>query len=179
MDYYKYVETTNFNETNDAGPVQKKGEDIFKRIANYQNAYDGNSGTTVLYDPSSTKQKVSPPLGRSYFYETDIRCNNYPNQKRHIFIDAKTSSQKNILAAATADINNIKNLSNDPKPTVCVKKTYTAVGVNGKRKSESQYVGKETFVLPSLGKMDAGQQLFIGSFAVLGLFLFYKVLCKK
>ena len=179
MDYYKYVETTNFNETNDAGPDLKKGEDIFQRIANYQKAFDGDSTTTLLYDPL-TKTKVSPPLGMSYFYKTDINCSNYPDQSRYTFVDAKTSSQKTILSAATADINNIKPIiQEDPISTICVKKTYTTIGTDGKRKSETQYIGKETFVVPSLEKMNVGQQLFIGSFAVLGLFLFYKAFHKR
>ena len=152
--------------------------DIFKQLANYQYAMDGNKKTTIY------NTKVSPPLGRKYFVDTGIQCSN-KKQNIYTFVDAK-SSNNNILLSASADLSRIndsdKNIENPNfATTTCTKKpvNLNTVALNGKNRKESHYVGLESFVTPSLQNMNAGQQFFIGSFSVLGLLLFYKAFYKR
>jgi len=174
MNYSSLVIDTSFGNLDTS---EYKG-DIFKKINDYQYAFDGNKKTKVY------NTKVSPPLGTKYFADTGIQCS---NKKKNIytFIDAKPS-QKNILSSASADLSKIDDSNTkieNPnfKTTTCTKKPVkrTTVGLNGKSKKKSHYVGIETFVTPNLQDMNMGQQFFIGSLAVLGLFLFYKGFLKR
>ena len=89
----------------------------------------------------------------------------------------KCLPQNSIYYSADRDLNNIsQTLSTATKNCKKVKKTK--IDVYGKSKKETKYA-IEPFVLPSFEKMDMGHQFFIGSFTVLGLFLFYKAFLKK
>jgi hypothetical protein len=170
MNYSSLVIKTDFDKVKD--------KDVITKINDYQYAFDGNKKTKVY------NTKVSPPLGMKYFADTGIKCS---NKKKNIytFVDAKPS-EKNILSSASLDLKKIDD-SNEKienpnfNTTKCTKKLVnrTTVGLDGKSKKKSHYVGIETFVTPSLQKMNIGQQFFIGSFAVLGLFLFYKAYIKR
>jgi len=170
MNYSSLVKETDFDKVKDT--------DVITKINDYQYAFDGNKKTKVY------NTKVSPPLGMKYFADTGIKCS---NKKKNIytFVDAKPS-EKNILSSASLDLKKIDD-SNEKienpnfNTTKCTKKLVnrTTVGLDGKSKKKSHYVGIETFVTPSLQEMNIGQQFFIGSFAVLGLFLFYKAYIKR
>jgi hypothetical protein len=173
MNYSSLIIDTSFGNLE---TTEYKG-DIFKQLANYQYAMDGNK--TTIYNT-----KVSLPLGVKYFADSGIQCSN-KKQNIYTFVDAK-SSQKNILLSASADLSKINNIDkNIENPnfatTKCTKKPVklTTIGLNGKKKKESKIVGTESFVTPSLQTMNAGQQFFIGSFTVLGLLLFYKAFYKR
>lgn len=146
-----------------------KGDD-FKKINEYQKALDGNKSTAFT---------GSRPLGRRYFENTGIVCNNSKNN-RYLFIDSipNAGSQQlpknGIYYSANSDFSKVSDTLNESSKYDCVKKTYTTVDAKGKKKKKTYYVGKETFISPNFNEMNMGQQFFIGSFAVLGLFLFYK-----
>ena len=149
-----------------------KGND-FKKINEYQKALDGNKSTAFT---------AKPPLGRRYFENTGIGCNNSKNN-RYVFIDSMPNAgpstlqqlpKNGIYYSANSDFSKVTDTLNESSKYDCVKKTYTTVDVKGKKKKKKYYVAKETFISPNLNEMNMGQQFFIGSFAVLGLFLFYK-----
>ena len=174
MNYSSLIIDTSFGNLETNG---FKG-DIFKQLTNYQYAMDGNKKSSIY------NTKISPPLGRKYFADTGIQCSN-KKQNIYTFVDAK-SSQNNILLSASADLSRIndndKNIENPNfATTTCTKKPVkmNTVGLNGKKRKESHYVGKESFDIPSLQNMNAGQQFFIGSFTMLGLLLFYKAFYKR
>jgi hypothetical protein len=151
-----------------------KGDD-FKKINEYQKALDGNKSSAFT---------ASRPLGRRYFENTGIRCNNSKNN-RYVFIDSipKAGPQQlpknGIYYSANMDFSKVSDTLNESSKYDCVKKTYTTVDAKGKKKKKTYYVAKETFISPNLNEMNMGQQFFIGSFAVLGLFLFYKGFLKR
>ena len=168
MNYSSLVIETDFDKVKD--------KDVIKKINDYQYAFDGNKKTKVY------NTKVSLPLGTKYFADTGIQCSNKKNNI-YTFVDAKPS-QKNILSSASSDLSKISEDSiENPnfKTTTCTKKPVkrTTVSLSGKSTKKSHYVGIETFDTPSLQDMNMGQQFFIGSFAVLGLFLFYKGLSRN
>jgi carboxypeptidase C (cathepsin A) len=183
---------------------EPKGDD-FAIITEYQKALDGNSSSALA---------AALPLGRRYFENTGIRCNNMKNT-RSVFIDAKPSavssntsinaiqidnnvvsadllsdddakkilnelSNNGIYYSANKDFSKVSDTLNESSKYDCKKiTTKQTVDVNGKTKKGTYYVGKETFISPNFQKMNMGQQFFIGSFAVLGLLLFYKGLLKR
>jgi len=183
MDYSKYVKTPGGNDS--------------KKITEYQKALDGKKSSAF---------DVSAPLGTQYFYNTGMKCGNKKKEKQYVFIDARPSvkSDNVSLANCVADCdildpdcikclpknsiyysalndltNNISNTLAQTGKNDCVKMTRDTIDVKGKKKKETRY-GKESFVtLPSLQDMDAGQQFFIGSISVVGLFLFFKAFYKR
>ena len=157
MEYSSLVKVTNFDKVKD--------KDVIKKINDYYNALNGNE--TSIY-----KSKVTAPLGKSYFYNTEIKCG---KNNRYIFANHKPSGIKSINDSAEFSLNQIKDNLNESTTYNCITKTFTTVGVNGKQKTETYNV--EPFV--NLQEMNVGQQFFIGSVAVLGLYLFYKAISKK
>ena len=157
MEYSSLVKDTNFDKVKD--------KDVIKKINDYNNALNGNK--TSIY-----KSKVTAPLGKSYFYNTGIKCG---KNNRYIFANHKPSGKKSIYDSAEFSINQIKDNLNTSTTYKCKKKKFTTVDVNGKKKAKSYNV--EPFV--NLQEMNVGQQFFIGSIAVLGLYLFYKAISKK
>ena len=161
MDYSGLINSTNFS-------TYKK--DIYAKIKDYKNAIDGNKSRIF-------KSNITPPLGMKYFFNTKIKCSN--NSDRYLYINAKQSADKSIIMSANSDINNVTNDLNQSGKNNCKKIKMPTIDKNGKKKYETHYVGKEPFISPNLQMMNAGQQLFIGSFTILGLFLFYKALVRK
>lgn len=157
MDYSSLVKNTNFDKVKD--------KDVIKKINDYYNALNGNK--TSIY-----KSKVTAPLGKNYFYNTGIKCG---KNNRYIFTEHKPSGIKSIYDSAKFSLNQIADELNTSTTYKCKKKKKTTVGVKGKKKAKTYNV--EPFV--NLQEMNVGQQFFIGSIAVLGLYLFYKAISKK
>jgi hypothetical protein len=163
-DYSSLVKDTNFDTYT---------KNKYKKINDYQRALDGKKpkkGSSTIFN-----SKVSQPLGADYFYKTGLKCNNYQRKDRYIYVDGKPKSG-GIYSSALFSINKIPYELNDSLKK-CVKKKYKIVGINGKKKSQKRYI--ESFISPNLQEMNAGQQFFIGSIAVIGLYLFYKAIYKK
>jgi hypothetical protein len=163
-DYSSLVKDTNFDTYT---------KNKYKKINDYQRALDGKKpkkGSSSIFN-----SKVSQPLGADYFYKTDLKCNNYQRKDRYIYVDGKPKSG-GIYSSALFSINKIPYGLNDSLKK-CVKKKKKIVGINGKKKSQKRYI--ESFISPNLQEMNAGQQFFIGSIAVIGLYLFYKAIYKK
>ena len=137
---------------------------IVKNPLDYQKAMDGEKSKAI---------KADPPIGRRYFQNTGIKCEK-SRQYRHFFVDAKPAWKSSIYDSAMNDFNKITNELNESEKNLCIKKKMTTVGVDGKRKKKTYAVSKEAFQ-----NMNAGQQFFIGSLSVLGLYLLYKGIYKK
>jgi hypothetical protein len=183
--------------------------DEFAKIKEYQKALDSTSSSAFA---------ASLPLGRTFFENTGIGCNNM-KKTRSLFINAKPiiNNETPTLGSSNASIaeipivdktvsvdsisnedakkildqlsqntiyysanNDFSKLTNDPlnesSKYDCKKQTTYTIDVNGKKKKQTAYVSTESFI--SLNQMNMGQKFFIGSFAVLGLLLFYKGLLK-
>lgn len=163
-DYSSLVKDTDFDTYT---------ENKYTKINDYQLALDGKKpkkGSSTIFEAN-----VSRPLGADYFYNTGFKCNNYPSKDRYIYVDAKPKSGS-IYSSALFSINKIPDELNDSLKN-CVKNKKTIVGINGKKTSQTRY--SESFISPNLQEMNAGQQFFIGSFTVIGLYLFYKAIFKK
>ena len=163
-DYSSLVKDTNFDTYT---------KNKYKKINDYQRALDGKKpkkGSTSVFESN-----VSQPLGADYFYKTGLKCNNYRRKDRYIYVDGKPKSG-GIYSSALFSINKIPDELNDSLKK-CVKRKKKIVDINGKKKSQTRYI--ESFISPNLQEMNAGQQFFIGSIAVIGLYLFYKAIYKK
>jgi len=163
-DYSSLVKDTDFD-------TYTKNE--YTKINDYQLALDGKKpkkGSSTIFNAN-----VSRPLGADYFYKTGFKCNNYPSKDRYIYVDAKPKSG-GIYSSALFSINKIPDeLSNLLKN--CVKNKKTIINISGKKTSQTHY--SESFISPNLQEMNVGQQFFIGSFTVIGLYLFYKAILKR
>ena len=163
-DYSSLVKDTNFDTYT---------KNKYKKINDYQRALDGKKpkkGSTSVFE-----SKVSQPLGADYFYKTGLKCNNYRRKDRYIYVDGKPKSG-GIYSSALFSINKIPNELKDSLKN-CVKKKKTIIDINGKKQKQTRY--SESFISPNLQEMNAGQQFFIGSFTVIGLYLFYKAILKR
>jgi len=180
MDYSKYVKTPEGDEYN--------------QIIEYQKALNGNNSSAL---------EVSAPLGMRYFYNSGLKCDD-SNNDRYLFVNSKLETQtdytvlencdancstldsacksclpkNSIYYSASNDMDQISQNISETGQNSCKEMRKETIDENGNKKFETRY-GKETFVAPRLDKMDTGQRFFIGSFAVLGLFLFYKACYKK
>jgi hypothetical protein len=180
MDYSKYVKTPEGDEYN--------------QIIEYQKALNGNNSSVL---------EVSAPLGMRYFYNSGSICDDSKNEE-YLFVNAKPENQtdytvledcdancstldsnckrclpkNSIYSSALYNLDQISQTINENNPKKCKEMRKETIDENGNKKFETRY-GKETFVAPRLDKMDTGQRFFIGSFAVIGLFLFYKACYKK
>ena len=92
MEYSSLVKVTNFDKVKD--------KDVIKKINDYYNALNGNE--TSIY-----KSKVTAPLGKSYFYNTEIKCG---KNNRYIFANHKPSGIKSINYSAEFSLNQINNI---------------------------------------------------------------------
>ena len=137
---------------------------MVKNPFDYQKAMDGEKSKAI---------KADPPIGRRYFQNTGIRCEK-SKQNRYFFVDAKPYGKSSIYDSAMRDFNKITNELNESANNLCIKKQMTTVGVDGKKKKKTYAVSKEAFQ-----NMNAGQQFFIGSLSVLGLYLLYRGIYKK
>ena len=178
------------------------GEDlalIREDITQYANALDGKS-SKKLVSPAS--------IGKQYFFNTGVKCADMttgPLVDRYSIIDSRVGVKKNdgtidnsIFASAVADFNQstiFKKHANYAETLAdkCVQITIEPVDVYGKKlKPETRHVSvidiqkfddtqlgpKEGFATFEIEKMNAGQQAFIYSASILGLYLLFKSLQK-
>ena len=172
------------------------GEDlalIRKDITEYASALDGKS----------SKKLVSPaPIGKQYFFNTGVKCADMTTGQlvdRYSIIDSRVGVKNDdgtidnsIFASAVADFNQstiFKKHANYAETLAdkCVQITIEPVDVYGKKlKPETRHVSvidtqlgpKEGFATFEIEKMNAGQQAFIYSASILGLYLLFKALQK-
>ena len=178
------------------------GEDlalIREDITQYANALDGKS-SKKLVSPAS--------IGKQYFFNTGVKCADMTTGQlvdRYSIIDSRVGVKKNdgtidnsIFASAVADFNQstiFKKHANYAETLAdkCVQITIDPVDVYGKKlKPETRHVSvidiqkfddtqlgpKEGFATFEIEKMNAGQQAFIYSASILGLYLLFKSLQK-
>ena len=172
---------------------------IREDITQYANALDGKS---------SKKLVSPAPIGKQYFFNTGVKCADMTTGQlvdRSSIIDSRVGVKKNdgtidnsIFASAIADFNQstiFKKQANYAETLAdkCVQITIEPVDVYGKKlKPETRHVSvidiqkfedtqlgpKEGFATFKIEKMNAGQQAFIYSASILGLYLLFKALQK-
>lgn len=166
------------------GPRATDFASIRNEINEYEKALDGKPSTVVL--------TATPPFGNVYFHPTGETCIDMKKNNtvpRFTVVDAH---KKGITLAQSAerDFNNVGKVS--PPSIFCKTVTIKTINAEGKPNNETQYVSleesenispdirvKESMATKDLeNELDGGQQIFIGSAVVLGLYLFYKVLYK-
>jgi hypothetical protein len=167
---------------------------IRNEINEYEKALDGKPSTVVL--------TATPPFGQIYFHPTGETCRDMKTWKtvpRFMVVDAHkkgiTMSQSAERDFNNVDVGNVSTPSN-----LCKAVTIKTMNAEGKMKKETQYVSltESENISPDIRvkesmdtiatttstrdleeELDGGQQIFIGSVVVLGLYLFYKVLYKR
>ena len=165
-------------------------------VNEYDKALDGKRSTMIW--------SGTPPLGRVYFQPTGETCRDKKTGKmvpQFTVVDAHRKGAK-LMDLAERDFNNAAKLKiptdKQIKADICVPVTIrvvTGIDPPGKMtKHVSEFDAKN--ISPDIREsmtnegtsdegedmtlnMDAGQNLFIGSVAVLGLYLFFKVLYKR
>jgi hypothetical protein len=172
---------------------------INKDITEYASALDGKS---------SKKLVSPAPIGKQYFFNTGVKCADMTSGQlvdRYSIIDSRVgvknddgTTDNSIFASAVADFNQstkFKKQANYAETLAdkCVKITIEPVDVYGKKlKPETRHVSvvdiqkfedtqlgpKEGFATFEMKKMNAGQQAFIYSASILGLYLLFKALQK-
>ena len=172
---------------------------IRKDITEYASALDGKS---------SKKLVSPAPIGKQYFFNTGVKCADMTTGQlvdRYSIIDSRVGVKNDdgtidnsIFASAVADFNQstiFKKQANFAETLAdkCVQITIEPVDVYGKKlKPETRHVSvidiqkfddtqlgpKEGFATFEIEKMNAGQQAFIYSAAILGLYLLFKALQK-
>jgi len=170
-------------------------------VNEYAKALDGKISTMILTG--------TPPFGRVYFQPTGETCRDKKTGiivPRFAVIDAHRKGMK-LMDLAESDFNVASKL-NMPmdaqiKANICVPVTIKTINSEGNTGKATQYVSEfdAENISPDIREsmtnegtkdkggaspekemtlnMDAGQNLFIGSVAVLGLYLFFKVLYKN
>ena len=143
-----------------------------------------------------------PPFGRVYFQDTGATCKDSKTGKlvRQFTVIDSHQKDTSLFDSASRDLANSSVLKMPSYSQInadkCVRvtiKTVDSAGTTGKdTKHVSVFEAKN--ISPNIrldmpktqesmfsndNDMDAGQNLFIGSVAVLGLFLFFKILYKK
>ena len=172
---------------------------IREDITQYANALDGKS---------SKKLVSPAPIGKQYFFNTGVKCADMTTGQlvdRYSIIDSRVGVKNDdgtidnsIFASAVADFNQstiFKKHANYAETLAdkCVQITIEPVDVYGKKlKPETRHVSvidiqkfddtqlgpKEGFATFEIEKMNAGQQAFIYSASILGLYLLFKALQK-
>lgn len=172
---------------------------IRKDITEYASALDGKS---------SKKLVSPAPIGKQYFFNTGVKCADMTSGQlvdRYSIIDSRVGVKNDdgtidnsIFASAVADFNQstiFKKQANYAETLAdkCVQITIEPVDVYGKMlKPETRHVSvidiqkfedtqlgpKEGFATFEIEKMNAGQQAFIYSASVLGLYLLFKAMQK-
>jgi hypothetical protein len=171
---------------------------ISKEVNEYQKVLKGEASSKAL--------TVLPPFGRIYFEDTGEMCvgpdgKQYP---QHTLVDAHVS-KTGLLESANRDF---KNASRSLMPMTpaqiranrCVPVTIKTIDSGGKAGKDTKYISvaeenimspdikmlskkkKEGMMLMNIDadlQLDAGQQLFVGSVTILGLYMFYRLLYKK
>ena len=173
------------------GPKAVDFTSIRNEINEYENALDGKPSTVVL--------TATPPFGNIYFQPTGETCMDMKTRKMVQQFTVVDAHKKGITLAESAerDFNNVGKIStpNNWCKAVTIK-TMTSEGKAGKETqfvsfAESENISPDIRVKESMDniatttttdleeELDGGQQIFIGSAVVLGLYLFYKVLYKR
>jgi hypothetical protein len=166
------------------GPRATDFASIRNEINEYEKALDGKPSTVVL--------TATPPFGNVYFHPTGETCidtKKWNTVPRFTVVDAH---KKGVTLAQSAehDFNNVGKVSTPS--FFCKAVTIKTMNAEGKVTNETQNVSlaesenispdirvKESMATKDLeNELDGGQQIFIGSAVVLGLYLFYKVLYK-
>jgi hypothetical protein len=168
------------------GPRGTDFASIRNEINEYEKALDGKPSTVVL--------TATPPFGQIYFHPTGEKCIDTETGKtvpRFIVVDAH---KKGITLAESAerDFNNVGKVTG--RSVKCVPVTIKTINSEGKAGKETQFVSisDSKKISPDIrmkesmdnmkadleNELDGGQQIFIGSAVVLGLYLFFKVLYK-
>jgi hypothetical protein len=160
-------------------------------------------------EKSKKMQNVDAPVGKIYAYDTGSMCADVKTGMsipRYTIINDKTSNANGLLASAYADF---ENAQTDPYIDVdtsasagsnkCMTVDIKETGVNGKKsvnkqkgisvaeyKRTSPDLFVEGFISPDkvtsdnyMKHMDAGQRFFIGTVAVLGLYMYHQLLFGK
>ena len=179
-----------------AGPKAANFASISKEVNEYDKALAGKPSKRVL--------SVLPPFGRIYFQNTGETCSG-PNGRKypqHTVVDAHRAKMS-IFDSANRDFNNAQTINMPSKQEIradkCVPVTIKTIDSGGKAGKDTKYVAvyeaenispdikmrktkKETMMnLMDSGEvdLDAGQQLFVGSVTVLGLYMLFRMLYKK
>lgn len=167
------------------GPKAASFNTIRDEINEYEKALDGKPSKVVL--------TATPPFGQVYFHPTGETCRDMATWKsvpRFTVVDAH---KKGVTLAESAerDFNNVGN-NISTSSNWCKAVTIKTMNAEGKSVNQRQFVSlaesenispdirvKESMTTADLeNELDGGQQIFIGSAVVLGLYLFYKVLYK-
>lgn len=178
------------------GPKATDYASINNEVNEYEKALAGNPSTKVL--------SALPPFGRIYFQYTGETCTG-PNGRKypqHTVVDAHRSKMS-IFDSANRDFNNAQTINMPSRKVIsadrCVPVTIKTIDSGGKAGKDTKYVAvyeaknispdikmhknkKETMMnLMDSGEvdLDAGQQLFVGSVTVLGLYMLFRMLYKK
>jgi hypothetical protein len=181
------------------GPKATDFASIRNEINEYEKALDGKPSTVVL--------TATPPFGNIYFHPTGETCIDEKSGKtvpRFTVVDAH---KKGITLAESAekDFNNVdesslSGVSSNPlkkgnisiPSNQCTSVAIKTINSEGKTENQTQFVSSEESknISPDIrvkesmetkdleNELDGGQQIFIGSAVVLGLYLFFKVLYK-
>jgi len=172
------------------GPKATDYASINNEVNEYEKALAGNPSKQVL--------SVLPPFGRIYFQYTGETCTG-PNGRKypqHTVVDAHRSKMS-IFDSASRDFNNAQTINMPSRKVIsadrCVPVTIKTIDTDGKAGKDTKYVAvyeaenispdiKET--MKNLNEssevdLDAGQQLFVGSVTVLGLYMLFRMLYKK
>jgi len=178
------------------GPKAADFASISKEVNEYDKALAGKLSSKVL--------SVLPPFGRIYFQNTGETCSG-PNGRKypqHTVVDAHRAKMS-IFDSANRDFNNAQTINMPSKQEIradkCVPVTIKTIDSGGKAGKDTKYVAvyeaknispdikmrktkKETMMnLMDSGEvdLDAGQQIFVGSVTVLGLYMLFRMLYKK
>lgn len=172
------------------GPKAADFASISKEVNEYDKALVGKSSSKVL--------SVLPPFGRIYFQNTGETCTG-PNGRtypQHTVVDAHRAKM-NIFDSANRDFNNAQTINMPSKREIradkCVPVTIKTIDSGGKAGKDTKYVAvyEAENISPDIKEamknlkessevdLDAGQQLFVGSVTVLGLYMLFRMLYKK
>lgn len=169
---------------------------LSKEVNEYQKVLNGEASSKAL--------TILPPFGRIYFEDTGETCTGPDGKKypQHTLVDAHMS-KIGLLESANRDFKNASTLlmptAAEMRANRCVPVTIKTIDSGGKAGKDTKYISvveeknmspdikmlskkKEGMMLMNIdtgAQLDAGQQLFVGSVTVLGLYMFYRLLYKK
>ena len=172
------------------GPTAGSFASIKQEVNEYDKALVGKPSKQVL--------SALPPFGRIYFQNTGETCigPNLQKYPQYTVVDAHRAKMS-LFDSANRDFNNAKIMNIPSKEQIssdkCVPVTIKTIDAGGKPGKDTKYVAvyeaenispdiKETMKnLKESSKvdLDAGQQLFVGSVTVLGLYMLFRMLYKK
>jgi hypothetical protein len=171
---------------------------ISKEVNEYEKVLKGEASTKAL--------TILPPFGRIYFEDTGETCVGPDGKKypQHTLVDAHVP-KLGLLESADRDFKNVSTLlmpmtATEIRANRCVPVTIKTIDSGGKAGKDTKYISvieennmspnikmlskknKEGMILMNIdtdAQLDAGQQLFVGSVTILGLYMFYRLLYKK